>query len=80
MSALPPKATSNATYGMSAKGQKRTSGDAIMQLVANEKAGRKFSLKGTQVASGSIPLIDLELARASDLREAAKTSVMHLID
>src|SRR5262245_650251 len=24
MSALPPKATSNATYGMSAKGQKRT--------------------------------------------------------
>jgi hypothetical protein len=53
----------------------------IMQIVANEKPERNFSLKGTQVASGSIPLIDLELTRASDLREAAdKTSVMHLID
>jgi hypothetical protein len=51
----------------------------IMQIVANEKPDRKFSLyTGT---SGSIPLIDLELTRASDLREAAdKTSVMHLID
>ena len=34
VSALPPKATSNATYGMSTRGQKRHREDASFELVA----------------------------------------------
>src|SRR5262245_59095249 len=36
MSALPPKATSNATFGMSAKGQKRTSGGGCFKYKRGE--------------------------------------------